>query len=661
MGADVCFATTEDLLEYFKDHTEIDFDTETEGFDPYTCKLLSAQFGDAKNQYVVDCNTISMQEFKGLLENPNICWNMQNAKFDLKFLYHQRIVPKKIFDTFLAERVLTTGLFRARKALDFLVHKYCGQTMDKTVRGNIHREGLSKRVIIYAATDVAYLGEIKRKQIAKLTEQNLLKAMQLDNLYVKVLAYIEYSGFKLDRDLWIKKMEKDYANLDKAHTALNDWIINSEFKEYIDTQLDLFSEDLKCRINWSSSKQVVEFFKKLGVDTQIKDSKTGGFKDSVDAKVIKPQKDLSPIIPIYLQYKGYEKVVSTYGNSFLKAINPVSGRIHTQFTQIMDTGRLSCGGKNRSTKEEYINFQNIPATPEDREEDMVYARDCFIPEEGYNFIVADYAGQEQIVLANQSLDKDILEFYDKELGDMHSFIASKIYPEIGDDLNQIKKNHKNKRQIAKSAGFAINYGGNGITIADNLSISQEEGEEVYESYFRAFPGLKNHFAKAKQGVLNTGYVEFNTLTKRKSYIDFFDEYKKLEKRIREYGFWDRYRAGKANDTHEFRTELRPLVKDFFKYQGMMERKSLNYPVQGTSAEITKLAGVYLFNHLEEQGQLFDTWLPNVVHDELLVECKEEYAEELAKVVKDCMEKAGARYYTRVPLKADPYIGKDWCH
>lgn len=456
MGTDVAFATIEDLKKYFKDHKEIDFDTETWGFDPYTCDIISSQFGDPENQFVVDHSGISIKEFKTLLEKKGVCINMQNAKFDLKFLYKHHIVPSEIYDTYLGERVLTTGNKQARKGLDYLVYKYCKQNMDKTVRGSIHKEGLSKRVILYAAKDVAYLSEIKRKQLIELEKQDLLKAIQLDNLYVLVLAYIEYSGFKLDIIKWKEKMKADKELLYKYKNDLNKWVIDNNLTKYIKNQLDLFSEDIICNINWSSSKQVVELFKTLGINTKVKDSKTGKLKDSVDAKVIIPQKDKSTIVPTYINYKGSEKVVSTYGDTFLKAVNSVSGRIHTNFTQIMDTGRLSCGGKNKATKEEYLNLQNIPSTPENHEENTIYERECFCPEKGYTFIISDYSGQEQVVLANQSLDKDILEFYDKQLGDMHSFNASKIWPEIGEDLGEIKKKHKEKRQLAKLGGFAVN-------------------------------------------------------------------------------------------------------------------------------------------------------------------------------------------------------------
>ena len=652
------FATVEDIINYFKDHTYVAFDTETTGFDPYLCKLLSAQFGDAKNQYVVDCETVDIRKFKELLESKIII--MQNAKFDLKFLYRRKIVPNKIYDTFLAERILSTGIYSHRKALDVLVYRYCKKEMDKTIRGNIHKEGLSTAVIVYAANDVKYLHEIMRKQMIHINEEDLHVALFLDNEYVKVLAYIEFSGFKLDTQKWERKMKEDTENLRKAKANLDTWILDKDIEQFIqvDQQLDLFNpkaNEPQCGILWSSSKQVIPLFKTIGVDTEVKDDKTGFFKDSVDAKVIRPQRKKAPeLIEKYLKYKGYDKIVSTYGQTFIDQINPETNKIHTQYTQIMNTGRLSCGGKNKATKEEYINLQNIPRDNR--------TRSCFIPSKGNVLIVADYSGQEQIVLANQSQDKDIISFYEKGLGDMHSFVASKIFPELADvDLKEIKKKHPEKRQIAKGAGFAINYGGTGYTIAENLAISTKQGEKVYEAYFDAFPGLKNHFKKVKERALKNGYILFNGFTKRKSYIDSFSDFKVKQTVTKQNGFWVKYNKEKAVQSQEYREELGPLVRKVFSWKGNIERNALNYPIQGTSADITKMAGVFMFRYLIEKDLLFKVFMPNVVHDEILLDCPKEIAETLADALKASMEEAGKVFCKTVELTAVPVITDYWTH
>lgn len=650
-------ATTEDALLFLETLEEIGVDTETRGMDPFTAELLSMQLGNDEKQFVIDCNTIDITIFKELLETKTLL--LQNAKFDLRFLYLYNIVPIKIYDTFLVERILTTGIDTARRGLDALVYKYCKIVLDKTIRGSIHREGLSTRVIKYAADDVKYLGNIKLKQEELLKENQLTRTASLDNEFVLVLSYIEFCGMFLNRKQWEQKCIADEQLLIDKVSILNQFIIEhaEQYPQFINNQLSLFSEGITCKINWASSQQVIPFMKSLGVNTLTKDKETGLMKDSIDKKVLMPQKDLHPIIGSYIEYTEAQKVVSTYGRNWFSYINKVTGRIHTNYTQIMNTGRLSSGqkGKPKQGISQLPNMQNIPSDN--------LTRSCFQAQEGNMLIVSDYSGQEQIVLANKSLDKDLLYFYKSGLSDMHSFIASKIFPElVGLDLDEIKSKHKHKRQIAKGAGFAINYGGTGITIAQNLNISMEEGDNVYKEYFKAFPGLANYFKTEKARALQLGYIQFNNISGRKCFIPFFDEFRKLHSEIyNTLGFWDDYKIEKAKNSYKFINFFKPKVREYFMKKGEIERMSLNYPVQGSSADITKLAGIYFFRYLRENNLLFIVKMPNVVHDEWIVECPEDMTTTISPVLQECMERAGEIFCKTVKLKAEPMVTKEWQH
>lgn len=444
-------ATVEESLEYLNKLEVIGFDTETMGMDPHTKALLSMQLGDGERQYVVDCKTVDPKKYKELLESKELI--MHNAKFDVRFLYYYNIVPSKIFDTFLVERILTTGIDTARRSLDAVVYKYCKIELDKSIRGHIHREGLSTRVIKYAADDVKYLHQVKRKQEVSLAENNLTRTASLDNEFVLALAYIEFCGFFMNKEQWKIKCEEDLKDLNVVREQLDKFILDNadKYPHLINNQLSLFEEGVKCKINWASSQQVIPFMQSLGVDTLTKDKDTGLMKHSIDKKVLGPQKKKHPIISTYIEFTEHQKVVSTYGENWFDYINPTTGRVHTNYNQIMNTGRLSSGqkGDKKRNLPQMPNMQNVPSDSR--------TRSCFQAQEGNMLIVSDYSGQEQIVLANKSLDTDLLEFYSKGLGDMHSFIASKIFPELnGLSLDEIKDNHKAKRQIAKGAGFAIN-------------------------------------------------------------------------------------------------------------------------------------------------------------------------------------------------------------
>lgn len=329
-------ATVEESLEYLETLDVIGFDTETKGFDPYTKELLSMQLGDGEKQYVIDCLSINPKLYKDILERKELI--MHNAKFDLRFLYYQGIVPVKIFDTFLVERILTTGIDTARRSLDAVVYKYCKIELDKSIRGNIHREGLTTRVIKYAADDVKYLHQVKRKQEVALEENQLQKTASLDNQFVMALAYIEHCGMYLNPTDWQKKCDDDLKDLNAVKITLDQFILDNidKYPQYVDNQLDLFSEGIKCKINWSSSKQVIPFMQSLGVDTLTKDKDTGLMKHSVDKKVLNQQKKKHPIINTYIEYTECQKVVSTYGENWFEYINKVTGRIHSNYTQIID-------------------------------------------------------------------------------------------------------------------------------------------------------------------------------------------------------------------------------------------------------------------------------------------------------------------------------------
>ena len=655
VGYSLC--SVKESLEYLETLDVIGADTETMGMDPHTCSLLSLQLGDETKQFVIDVSTINILEYKPLLESKTLIFH--NAKFDLKFLFYQKIVPTKIYDTFLVERILTTGIDTVRRSLDAVVQRYCNVELDKSVRSHIQKEGLSARVIKYAADDVKYLHQVKRKQEIALTVHELNRTASLDNEFVIVLAYIEFCGFYLNAEQWQKKCEEDKKDLLVVKERLDNFILNNsdEYRHLIDNQLSLFDEGIKCKINWASSHQVIPFMQSLGVDTLTKDKVTGMMKDSIDKKVLGPQKKKHPIISTYIEFTEHQKVVSTYGENWFSYINSATGRIHSNYQQIMNTGRLSSGQKGDKKKglPQLPNMQNIPSDSR--------TRSCFQAQAGNMLIVSDYSGQEQIVLANKSLDKDLLYFYSSGLSDMHSFIASKIFPELeGLSLDEIKDKHKAKRQIAKGAGFAINYGGTGITIAQNLNISMEEGNTVYEEYFKAFPGLANYFKTEKARALKLGYIQFNTISGRKCFIPYFDEYEKLHKEIYDTkGFWDEYKLHKNENSPEFTSYYKPIVRQYFMKRGEIERMSLNFPIQGSAADITKLAGIYFFRYLVANNLVFKVLMPNVVHDEWIVECSEEIATVISKELQECMERAGDVFCKVVKLKAEPQITKYWEH
>lgn len=608
----------QDIISYFKNHKFIALDTETSGLDPHSCELLSIQFGDFDQQFVIEYSPNILEKLKPLLLRKDVVWVLQNAKFDLQFFYKHDIILENIFDTYLAEGVLYCGFDDVklpnyvRKSLDVLVLKYCGVLLNKSIRGTINRVGLTDKVIEYGANDVKYLIPVMTSQMVKIKEDGLWGAVKLDNKFVKVLAYIEYCGIYLNKEKWLAKMEDDSKKLSDMEFALNKWVFERFGDKYVNKQLDLFSAAKRCSLNWSSSKQIIPIFKELGVDTKVRDKKTGKMKDSIEAKHIVKQVHVSPLIQMYIDYKKAQKLVTTYGQNFLDAINPKTGRIHATFWQIMNTGRTSCGSGDNKDDDNSINLQNIPS-------DKI-TRGCFTNQfENTILVDCDYSQQEDRMYTQLSKEPALIDFYNDTTRkrDGHSFTAKLCFPKELKDIpeEEVKHVRPDLRSKAKGAKFAILFGGVGDTIAKNLGLSKEEGDEVYDAYMKAFPKLKEYFDYIKPIVVKNGYVYFNKVTGRRSYYQIFNEYERLSRTI-DKQWWENYKQHKFHQTEDFLTYYKPTCKRFFNLRGDLERRALNFPCQGSASDMSKLAGVWFFDWILKENLFNKVKISNFVHDGL---------------------------------------------
>lgn len=453
----------EESLRLLDPLTNVGLDTETTSLDPHTGQLKLLQLGCFDFQVVIDCSTVNIQLYKEYLESDRlfIGWNL---KFDLKWLFKHRIVPKKVYDGFLAEKLMWLGYPAGMHSMSLKSagEEYLGIELDKSVRGKIiwSRE-LTEDIVQYAALDVKYLEKIMEAQYKELEKKGLLTAIDYENRFIFPLTYCEFCGIKLDVEKWKAKMAKDEEELRKAEEELNQVVVDlyhypspgmEKFVEYRQPDLFGFVEPgFHCNINWNSQRQVIPLLEFLGFDLMTKDKATGEMKKSVDAKVIKPQKNVHPIASVYLRYKAAQKVVSTYGENFLEQLNKDTGRIYTNYQQLgADTTRITSGGKDKYNKLEYINFLNFPSDAE--------TRACMIAEPGNKWISIDYSGQETYLLASIANDEAIIEELTNGSGDIHSLTAYMAYKEIPRDtpIKDIKTLYHNLRQEAKGIEFAIN-------------------------------------------------------------------------------------------------------------------------------------------------------------------------------------------------------------
>lgn len=642
--------SVEESLRLLNSLNVVGLDTETTGLDPWTKELKSIQLGNYNFQIVIDTTTIKPTLYKEYLESNRLFvgWNL---KFDLKFLFKQNIVPRNVWDGYLAEKLMWLGYPPGIHSLSLKAagKNHLNIELDKSVRGKIIYAGLTEDVIAYSANDVKYLEKIMELQHIRLAEKGLEKAIIYENKFVLPLAYCEYCGVKLDVDKWKAKMQKDKQRVVTALDNCNKWLLenepNSEYI-FIDRQGDIFNGfnlEPQVKLNWNSAKQLIPLFKKYGVNVITEDKVKGGTKNSIDAKSLKPQKDKCSLIPLYLEYKEAIKVTSTYGENFLKQINPVSGRIHTNYQQMgADTTRLTSGGKDKNAKIEYVNLLNLPANAE--------TRACFVAEKGNKWISIDYSGQETYLMASIANDEAIIKELTEGSGDIHSLTAYMSYHEIPRDTNikDIKKKYHNLRQEAKGIEFAINYGGDANTISKNKGIPIEDAKKIYNAYMSGFKGLKKYQDFRRRDWFNKGYILLNPLTGHKTYIY---DYKELQadKEWMSTLDWNYYREMKIACP---KCETVQRVRHFFKRKSASEKQSINYPIQATGSMCLRVSMINFFEYLRSNNLLFKVLICVTPYDEINCEAPAEIADTVVKVLYNCMVKAGSYFCTRCKLDAD---------
>ena len=371
--------SVEESLRLLNPLTIVGSDTETKGIDPHTGTLLSLQLGNRDFQIVIDCITIDISLYKNYLES-NRLFLFWNARFDLKWLFKYKIVPKRVYDGFLAEKLMWLGYpivltpevwdrikesrydfvpanTKSKNSKDYYILRmnlkkagelYLGVELDKSIRGQIIWRGLDAQVTEYAALDVKYLEDIMNKQLIELEKKGLLTAIEYENRFIIPLAYMEFCGVKIDTEKWKLKMKQDEEKLYSIKEKMDKWLIENEPNSkyiYINLQgslFDGFDTSPKVNINWNSAKQVIPIFKKYGVEVEVQDKEKGGSKDSINEKVIAPQKNKCSLIPLYLEYKGLMKLTSTYGQNFLDQINLETGRLYTNFNPLGTDTAKTC-------------------------------------------------------------------------------------------------------------------------------------------------------------------------------------------------------------------------------------------------------------------------------------------------------------------------------
>lgn len=577
----------EKIIPKLEAEQSLGIDTEGNKLDPLTAKLFLLQIATSTEAFVIDCQKVDLAPLKPVLEGERPLKIAQNAKFDYSILKAQAgITLGNLYDTMLAERILTCGISRDI-SLRSLADKYLGMKLDKTIRETFSdpanpalRGKFTNEQLEYAARDAFILHEIFKKQFKMLQQEDLVDTAKLEFAVVPAVSEMELYGSLIDQKKWRAHIQELQEKRDKINAE-----IQQELRHLTTySQVDLFGNESDS-INLDSPLQLLEAFKKLGVE----------LPNTSEATLSKTD---NPLAKKLLEYRGYEKMITSFGESILEKIHPLDNRLHPDFLQLgADTGRFACNNPN---------LQQIPAESG--------FRSCFIASKGYKLITADYSQIELRIMAEVSEDPAFLGAFNKDI-DLHTLTASQMFRIAIEDVD------KEKRFQAKSINFGLMYGRGPTSLGAQIGLSIEESKKLLEVYFSTYKKVKKWLDTLGRDAVRYGYV------------------RSLNGRKRSFIMPDKTDP-----------EYQRLI-------GAIERQGKNMPIQGTSADITKYALVYIHNTIKKEK--LDAHLIHTVHDEIVTEAREDIAEDVAKMVEEKMIEAGKKLIKLVPIKVDVHISDCW--
>lgn len=566
------------------------FDTETTSLDANDCELVGLSFSikPGEGWYIplstdqTDCQN-TLNEFKCVLENPQIGKIGQNLKYDILVLNWYGIhVQGELFDTMLAHYLIDPD---SRHNMDLLAENYL-QYSPVSITSLIGQKGKNQGsmrdidvelVKEYAAEDADITLQLKNVFEPILKSVNAWKlAVEIENPLVYVLADIEREGVKIDQNALVeisKILETDLRQLEKT-----------------------IYEKAGVKFNIASPKQLGEvLFDKLMLDPQAKKTKTGQYQTGEE--VLSRLANKSDIVADILDFRQLQKLKSTYVDALPQMINKKTGRIHTSYNQaVAATGRLSSNNPN---------LQNIPVRTERGKE----VRKAFIPrDKDHVLLSADYSQIELRIIAEISKDENMMEAF-VQGHDIHTATAAKVY---GISLEEVSST---QRRNAKAVNFGIIYGQSAFGLSQNLGIPRKEAGEIIENYFNTYPGIKKYMNDTMNFARENGYVE--TIMGRRRYLRDINS---------------------ANQT----------------VRGFAERNAINAPIQGSAADMIKIAMIKI--HQDIIDQKLNSKMTMQVHDELVFDVPKAEIEIMKKIIESRMKNA---IDMKVPILVEVGEGSNW--
>lgn len=620
----------EELLKVIPDIQKakaIGLDVEGSGLDPYTATLLLVQIATPEEVYVINVGRVDKSTLLylfQLIEDAKILCIAHNSKYEIKMIYHNfGVLLTHFFDTMIAETLQFAGVAKPYNSLAFVAFKHLGVTMKKDVRKEFEGKtdfNFTDEQLEYAARDAQVMEPIYKVQKKLLDENQGEKVWDLEMMLVPVVALMEYTGVFLDAPAWLKlaraseRKAIDCAITIRNYLAKNFSDLAGKYKNGLEAATNLSMPVKQMRvaekkkledntvpdeivntlvpmINLNSPKQALHVLKSLGVETKSSSQK--------ELQKFKGHE----FIDMLLAYRRAVKAGNAFGEEFIGAINPVSGRIHSEFNQVRAaTGRFGSSGPN---------LQNIIA--------LLKYRKCFLARDGFKIGTADYSQIELRIMAQVSGEPLMLEAY-KNGEDLHRLTASIIF-EV--PLHKVTTTQRNR---AKNINFAVIYGTTAWGLQYNFGWPIEIGKEYLGRYFSQYTTLKQFIAGIGKKVVQHGYS--TTIYGRKRYFT-------IPQII-----------------------TRRNIKDINK----IKRQGVNHIIQGSSADMIKLGMVLMFynNPFDKNITRPDNFrFLLTVHDEIAIEYREDLEEQVEEFIGNMMAKASEPFLTDIPIEFEIKKEKYW--
>lgn len=590
----------ESIHQYFERFDTVAVDIETTGLSPFDSRIVMCQLGFPDDiQIVIDARYIDLTPILPYLRSRKWTKLLFNGKFDEQFFLHFHNTPiLQIKDGYQLERILHPEQ-KGNQSFEDLASSYLGIPLDKTTRKSFlggQKTPFTEKQINYGAEDVKYLFPLIERQEEEVEKIHQKHIADLENDLVTVVSHMELTGVPVDKGKWSEILRGFEEEHHESRIRLME-LLQKPVKN-LGTQIGLFEDkELETEsINLGSPVQIKKALANIGIFVPDTSNQT------ISVLPYAATKELTT-------YRGLDKLLTSYGrSSFLDKIHPFTGRIHPNWRQTgTETGRFSCREPN---------MQQVPEK----------LRKAIGGEKDYMLLGADFSQMELRILAQESKDPILTDAFVSGK-DVHAATASTMFNIALDKVT------KEQRFTAKTLNFGITYGMGVDKFTDMMNeeaikngtkeITIPQGQSLMNRYKETYKVANQYLKTVGFGAIRDGYVETR---------------------------WGRRRYFKPVSTSL-------SARDYKSQMGGILRAGANMPIQGTNADITKMAMIDIHNDLQDYG--FKASIILQVHDEIVLLAHKSQVEDIKPIVVDAMLRAGNYVIPDIPIVVEPYVSEYW--